>query len=72
MPQGPHQLADFVGLHTCHAILSGWIQKYPEEKIFIMPKSLEEKVPITPTFYVRGRNLKRHLTEYNNKAHSNV
>jgi 3-hydroxyacyl-CoA dehydrogenase len=44
MPQGPHQLADFVGLDTCQAILSGWIQKYPQEKIFIMPKSLEEKV----------------------------
>lgn len=44
MPQGPHQLADFVGLDTCQAILSGWIKKYPEEKIFIMPKSLEAKV----------------------------
>jgi 3-hydroxyacyl-CoA dehydrogenase len=44
MPQGPHQLADFVGLDTCQAILEGWIKKYPEEKIFIMPKSLTDKV----------------------------
>ena len=44
MPQGPHQLADFVGLDTCQAILSGWIAKYPEEKSFIMPKSLTDKV----------------------------
>jgi 3-hydroxyacyl-CoA dehydrogenase len=44
MPQGPHQLADFVGLDTCKSILEGWIQKYPEEKIFIMPKSLTDKV----------------------------
>jgi len=44
MPQGPHQLADFVGLDTCQAILDGWIKKYPEEKIFIMPKSLTDKV----------------------------
>jgi 3-hydroxyacyl-CoA dehydrogenase len=44
MPQGPHQLADFVGLDTCQAILKGWIEKYPDEKIFIMPKSLGERV----------------------------
>jgi len=44
MPQGPHQLADFVGLDTCQAILEGWIKKYPDEKIFIMPKSLTDRV----------------------------
>eukprot|EP00997_Jenningsia_sp_PLL12_P005934 NODE_2477_length_919_cov_96.335632_g2033_i0.p1 GENE.NODE_2477_length_919_cov_96.335632_g2033_i0~~NODE_2477_length_919_cov_96.335632_g2033_i0.p1 ORF type:complete len:237 (+),score=90.83 NODE_2477_length_919_cov_96.335632_g2033_i0:2-712(+) len=44
MPQGPMQLADFVGLDTCHSILSGWMEKYPDEKIFQMPKTLERKV----------------------------
>eukprot|EP00994_Dinema_validum_P009572 NODE_956_length_1207_cov_68.291019_g721_i0.p1 GENE.NODE_956_length_1207_cov_68.291019_g721_i0~~NODE_956_length_1207_cov_68.291019_g721_i0.p1 ORF type:complete len:324 (-),score=102.11 NODE_956_length_1207_cov_68.291019_g721_i0:179-1150(-) len=44
MPQGPMQLADFVGLDTCEAILTGWMEKYPEEKIFAMPKALTDKV----------------------------
>lgn len=44
MPQGPFQLADFVGLDTCQAILKGWTEKMPEEKIFTLPKTLVEKV----------------------------
>lgn len=44
MPQGPFQLADFVGLDTCQAILKGWVEKYPEEKIFTLPKTLTQKV----------------------------
>lgn len=44
MPQGPFQLADFVGLDTCHSILKGWTEKMPEEKIFCVPKALAERV----------------------------
>lgn len=44
MPQGPFQLADFVGLDTCMAILDGWIKKMPDEKIFVIPETLKERV----------------------------
>jgi len=44
MPQGPFQLADFVGLDTCQSILKGWVEKMPEEKIFTLPKALVQKV----------------------------
>eukprot|EP00996_Jenningsia_fusiforme_P001860 NODE_2717_length_1135_cov_81.126151_g2495_i0.p1 GENE.NODE_2717_length_1135_cov_81.126151_g2495_i0~~NODE_2717_length_1135_cov_81.126151_g2495_i0.p1 ORF type:complete len:328 (-),score=62.20 NODE_2717_length_1135_cov_81.126151_g2495_i0:99-1082(-) len=44
MPTGPLQLADFVGLDTCHAILEGWMQKMPDEGIFQMPENLKERV----------------------------
>lgn len=44
MPQGPFQLADFVGLDTCQAILKGWTEKMPEEKIFTLPNTLVQKV----------------------------
>jgi 3-hydroxyacyl-CoA dehydrogenase len=44
MPQGPFQLADFVGLDTAQAILEGWVEKMPEEKIFCVPEALKAKV----------------------------
>jgi len=44
MPQGPFQLADFVGLDTCASIIKGWMNRYPDEKIFQLPDILEAKV----------------------------
>jgi len=43
-PMGPIQLADYVGLDICHAILSGWHADYPDEQAFEMPPSLAAKV----------------------------
>ena len=43
-PMGPIQLADYVGLDTCHSILAGWAADYPEEQAFAVPPSLATKV----------------------------
>ena len=43
-PMGPIQLADYVGLDICHAILSGWNADYPDEQAFQVPASLARKV----------------------------
>eukprot|EP01012_Entosiphon_sulcatum_P032135 TRINITY_DN40896_c0_g1_i1.p1 TRINITY_DN40896_c0_g1~~TRINITY_DN40896_c0_g1_i1.p1 ORF type:complete len:324 (-),score=60.22 TRINITY_DN40896_c0_g1_i1:32-889(-) len=44
VPMGPIHLADYVGLDTCLSILEGWVQKYPNEPAFVIPKCLQEKV----------------------------
>jgi len=43
-PMGPIQLADYVGLDTVLAIISGWKEAYPGEAIFAVPESLQAKV----------------------------
>jgi 3-hydroxyacyl-CoA dehydrogenase len=43
-PMGPVTLADYVGLDTCLYIMQGWVEKYPEEPAFVIPKCLEAKV----------------------------
>lgn len=43
-PMGPLHLADYVGLDTCYFILKGWVDKYPNEPAFVIPKCLKEKV----------------------------
>ena len=43
-PMGPLHLADYIGLDTCLFIVQGWVEKYPNEPAFIIPKCLEEKV----------------------------
>lgn len=35
---------DYVGLDICLSILDGWVQKYPDEPSFVVPKCLREKV----------------------------
>eukprot|EP01029_Cantina_marsupialis_P029542 TRINITY_DN781819_c0_g1_i1.p1 TRINITY_DN781819_c0_g1~~TRINITY_DN781819_c0_g1_i1.p1 ORF type:complete len:311 (-),score=120.95 TRINITY_DN781819_c0_g1_i1:230-1162(-) len=44
VPMGPIQLADYVGLDTCLFILQGWVQDYPNDPSFRVPKLLEELV----------------------------
>lgn len=43
-PMGPLTLADYVGLDTCLFIMQGWVEKYPNEPAFVMPKILKDKV----------------------------
>ena len=43
-PMGPFTLADYVGLDTMLNILTGWVKDYPEEKAFIIPQCLVDKV----------------------------
>jgi 3-hydroxyacyl-CoA dehydrogenase len=43
-PMGPLHLSDYIGLDTCLFIVQGWVEKYPDEPCFIIPKCLEEKV----------------------------
>jgi len=43
-PMGPFHLADYIGLDTIHAIISGWKDMFPDEPAFIMPKCLDEMV----------------------------
>lgn len=43
-PMGPLTLADYVGLDTCLFIMQGWVEKYPKEPAFVMPKILKDKV----------------------------
>jgi len=43
-PMGPIQLADYVGLDTTMFILEGWVQKFPNEKAFMVPEILKKKV----------------------------
>jgi len=43
-PMGPIHLADYIGLDTCLFIVEGWVEKYPNEPAFIIPKCLKEKV----------------------------
>lgn len=43
-PMGPLHLADYIGLDTCLFIVQGWVQKYPNEPAFVIPKCLDEMV----------------------------
>ena len=43
-PMGPLTLADYVGLDTCLFIMQGWVEKFPNEPAFVMPKILKDKV----------------------------
>jgi 3-hydroxyacyl-CoA dehydrogenase len=43
-PMGPLHLADYIGLDTCLFIVQGWVEKYPDEPSFFIPKCLEQKV----------------------------
>jgi len=43
-PMGPLHLADYIGLDTCLFIVQGWVEKYPNESSFFIPRCLEEKV----------------------------
>ncbi len=43
-PMGPITLTDYVGLDTTLSILKGWVDRYPDEPAFAIPRSLEEKV----------------------------
>ena len=41
---GPIQLADYIGLDTCHSIMDGWVKEHPEEAAFFVPPSLKQRV----------------------------
>jgi len=43
-PMGPLHLADYIGLDTIHSILVGWQKDFPNEKAFLLPKNLVDKV----------------------------
>ncbi|MEM7518683.1 MAG: 3-hydroxyacyl-CoA dehydrogenase NAD-binding domain-containing protein, partial [Planctomycetota bacterium] len=43
-PMGPLTLTDYVGLDTTLSILQGWVERYPNEPAFAIPKVLEQKV----------------------------
>lgn len=43
-PMGPLHLADYIGLDTCLFIVQGWVEKYPDEPSFFIPKCLQDKV----------------------------
>lgn len=42
-PMGPIHLSDYVGLDINLAVLSGWMERYPEESSFFVPDVLREK-----------------------------
>jgi 3-hydroxyacyl-CoA dehydrogenase len=43
-PMGPIELTDYVGLDTTLSILEGWVERYPDEPAFAIPKILQAKV----------------------------
>lgn len=43
-PMGPMHLADYIGLDTCHSIVEGWTENYPDEPAFFIPACLQEKI----------------------------
>jgi len=43
-PMGPLTLTDYVGLDTTLSILEGWVERYPDEPAFVIPKILKDKV----------------------------
>ena len=43
-PMGPIELTDYVGLDTTLSIVRGWVERYPNESDFRIPKVLEQKV----------------------------
>lgn len=43
-PMGPLHLADYIGLDTCHSIVKGWTENFPNEPAFFIPVCLQEKI----------------------------
>ena len=43
-PMGPMHLADYIGLDTCHSIVKGWTENFPDEPAFFVPACLQEKI----------------------------
>jgi 3-hydroxyacyl-CoA dehydrogenase len=43
-PMGPITLTDYVGLDTTLSILEGWVERFPREPAFAIPRSLKERV----------------------------
>jgi 3-hydroxyacyl-CoA dehydrogenase len=43
-PMGPLHLTDYIGLDTCLFILQGWVEKFPNESAFVIPKCLQDRV----------------------------
>lgn len=43
-PMGPLHLSDYIGLDTSLYIVEGWVEKYPNEPAFVIPKCLKEMV----------------------------
>jgi len=43
-PMGPLHLADYIGLDTCYFIVSGWMEKYPDESDFFIPACLQANI----------------------------
>mmetsp|Transcript_15234 Transcript_15234/g.33068 ORF Transcript_15234/g.33068 Transcript_15234/m.33068 type:complete len:333 (-) Transcript_15234:506-1504(-) len=43
-PMGPLHLADYVGLDTCLFIMEGWVKDFPDERAFVVPDILRQKV----------------------------
>lgn len=43
-PMGPIELTDYVGLDTTLSIVEGWVERYPDEPAFQIPKVLAQKV----------------------------
>jgi 3-hydroxyacyl-CoA dehydrogenase len=41
---GPLHLADYIGLDTCYFIVSGWMEKYPDESDFFIPACLQANI----------------------------
>lgn len=43
-PMGPLHLADYIGLDTCLFIVEGWVKDFPDDKAFVVPAILKQKV----------------------------
>lgn len=43
-PMGPMHLADYIGLDTCHSIVKGWTENFPDEPAFFVPACLQKKI----------------------------
>ncbi len=43
-PMGPIELTDYVGLDTTLFIVQGWVDRFPNQSDFRIPKLLEQKV----------------------------
>jgi len=43
-PMGPLHLADYIGLDTCLFIIQGWVNDFPNERAFVVPQILKDKV----------------------------
>ena len=43
-PMGPLHLADYIGLDTINNIMTGWVEKFPDEPAFVVPDCLTDKI----------------------------